>query len=137
MDFSHRLTAFPLCRRKGTVKKSSEKQLYSYEKTECVCCLLTEGKYKKIRGINNRIVLAIGNALFFSVFEIFLVSMLAFIRVYKWWVALPVFVTTYIPFFLAADLICGKPRRTHKIFLIGLWGTVAVLLAVLIPLGII
>jgi hypothetical protein len=99
--------------------------------------LLPEDKNKKILGINNRIVFAIGNALFFSVFEIFLASTPAFIWVYKWWGALPVFVTTYIPFFLAANLIYDKPRKTQKKFLIGLWGTVAVLLAVLIPLGII
>ena len=47
------------------------------------------------------------------------------------------FITTYIPFFLAANLIYDKPRKTQKKFLIGLWGTVAALLAVLIPCGII
>jgi hypothetical protein len=101
------------------------------------CALLPEDKNKKILGINNRIVFAVGNALFFSVFEIFLASTPAFIWVYKWWGALPVFITTYIPFFLAANLIYDKPRKTQKKFLIGLWSTVAVLLAVLIPLGII
>ena len=99
--------------------------------------LLPEDKDKKILGVNNRILFAIGNALFFSVFEIFLASTPAFIWVYKWWGALPVFITTYIPFFLAANLIYDKPRKTQKRFLIGLWGTVAVLLAVLIPLGVI
>ena len=99
--------------------------------------LLPKDKDKKILGINNRVLFAIGNALFFSVFEIFLASTPAFIWVYKWWGALPVFVTTYIPFFLAANLVYDKPRKTQKKFLICLWGTVAVLLAVLIPLGII
>ena len=101
------------------------------------CHLLPEDKDMKILGINNRIVFAIGQALFFSVFEIFLASTPAFIWVYKWWGALPVFITTYIPFFLAAYLIYDKPAATRKKFLITVWGCVALLLAVLIPLGII
>lgn len=99
--------------------------------------LMPEDKNKKILGINNRIAFAIGNALFFSVFEIFLASTPAFIWVYKWWGAIPVFITTYIPFFLAAHLIYDKPRKTQKTFLVILWGIDAILLAVLIPLGII
>ena len=99
--------------------------------------LMPEDKNKKILGMNNRIAFAIGNALFFSVFEIFLASTPAFIWVYKWWGAIPVFITTYIPFFLAANLIYDKPRKTQKTFLAVLWGIDALLLAVLIPLGII
>ena len=75
-------------------------------------------------------------SLFFSVFGIFLASTPAFIWVYKWWGALQVFVTTYIPFFLAANLIYDKPRKTQKKFLICLWGLVTVLLVTLIPPGI-
>ncbi len=99
--------------------------------------LMPEDKNKKILGINNRIAFAIGNAAFFSIFEIFLASTPAFIWVYKWWGALPVFITTYIPFFLASNLIYDKPRNTQIKFLAIVWGIVAVLLAVLIPLGII
>lgn len=99
--------------------------------------LLPEDKNKKILGINNRILFAVGQALFFSVFEIFLASTPAFIWVYKWWGAIPVFITTYIPFFLAAYLVYDKPRATQKKFCATIWGLVAVLLAVLIPLGII
>jgi len=99
--------------------------------------LMPEDKNKKILGVNNRIAFAIGNAFFFSVFEIFLASTPAFIWVYKWWGAIPVFITTYIPFFLAANLIYDKPRKTQKKFLAILWGIDAILLAVLIPLGII
>lgn len=99
--------------------------------------LMPEDKNKKLLGVNNRIAFAIGNAFFFSVFEIFLASTPAFIWVYKWWGALPVFITTYIPFFLAANLIYDKPRKTQKKFLAILWGIDAILLAVLIPLGII
>ena len=99
--------------------------------------ILPEDKDAKIFGINNRIFGAVGAALFFSVFEIFLASTPAFIWVYKWWGMLPVFITTYIPFFLAAFLIYDKPRKTQKKFLGFVWGTVAVLLATLIPMGII
>ncbi len=99
--------------------------------------LMPADKNKKILGVNNRIAFAIGNAFFFSVFEIFLASTPAFIWVYKWWGAIPVFITTYIPFFLAANLIYDKPRKTQKKFLAVLWGIDAILLAVLIPLGII
>jgi hypothetical protein len=56
----------------------------------------------KILGIPNRLLFAIGNAAFFSIFEIFLAKTPAFAWVYPWWGALPVFVTVYIPFFLAA-----------------------------------
>lgn len=99
--------------------------------------LMPEDKNKKILGINNRIAFAIGNAAFFSIFEIFLASTPAFIWVYKWWGALPVFITTYIPFFLASNLIYDKPRKTQIKFLAAVWGIDAILLAVLIPLGII
>ena len=73
--------------------------------------LLPEDKNKKILGINNRIVFAIAQAFFFSVFEIFLASTPSFIWVYKWWGALPVFITTYIPFFLAAYLVYTSAER--------------------------
>lgn len=99
--------------------------------------LMPADKNKKILGINNRIAFAIGNAAFFSIFEIFLATTPAFIWVYKWWGALPVFITTYIPFFLASNLIYDKPRKTQIKFLATVWGLVAILLAVLIPLGII
>ena len=56
----------------------------------------------KILGVNNRLLFAIGNAALFSIFEIFLAKTPAFAWVYPWWGALPVFITVYIPFFLAA-----------------------------------
>lgn len=99
--------------------------------------LLPEDKSKKILGINNRIFFAIASALGFSLMEIFLASTPSFIWVYKWWGAIPVFITVYIPFFLAAYLIYDKPRKTQKRFCGTLWAADAVLMAVLIPLGII
>ena len=99
--------------------------------------LLPANKDMKILGINNRIVFAIGSALFFSLIEIFLASTPAFIWVYKWWGAIPVFITTYIPFVLASYLIYDKEPKTQKKWIISLVCLNIVLLAVLIPLGII
>ena len=47
--------------------------------------LLPDDPKLKIMGINNRLLLAIGNAAFFSVFKIFLVKTPAFAWVYPWW----------------------------------------------------
>ena len=99
--------------------------------------LLPADKDTKILGINNRIVFAVGSALLFSLVEIFLASTPAFIWVYKWWGAIPVFITTYIPFFLASYLIYDKEPKTQKKWIISLASVNIVLLAVLIPLGII
>ena len=99
--------------------------------------LLPADKNLKILGINNRVAFAIGSALFFSLVEVFLASTPAFIWVYKWWGAIPVFITTYIPFFLASYLIYDKEPKTQKKWIISLASLNIVLLAVLIPLGII
>lgn len=70
----------------------------------------------KILGINNRLVFAIGNAAFFSIFEIFLVKTPAFVWVYPWWGALTVFVTVYVPFFVVS-MYCydWKPRTQVRV----------------------
>ena len=99
--------------------------------------LLPADKNMKILGINNRIVFAIGSALFFSLVEIFLAWTPAFIWVYRWWGAIPVFITTYIPFFLASYLIYDKEPKVQKRWIISLACVNIVLLAVLIPLGVI
>ena len=99
--------------------------------------LLPPDKDMKIFGINNRIVFAIGSALGFSLFEIFLATTPAFIWVYKWWGFLPVFITTYIPFFLASYLIYDAPRKTQIRFCATMFGIDALLLLILIPMGII
>jgi len=99
--------------------------------------LLPDDKNMKIFGINNRIFLAILNAAFFAFFEIFLAGTPAFIWTYSWWGAIPVFITTYIPFFLAAFLIYDAKPKTQKLFLLSLWGLVALLLLILIPFGVI
>jgi len=99
--------------------------------------LLPQDPKKKIFGINNRVLFAVGNAAFFSLVEIFLASTPAFIWVYPWWGALPVFITTYIPFFLAAFLVPDKKPKTQMVFIGSLAALNAVLLCVLIPLKVI
>ena len=64
--------------------------------------LLPEDPKTKILGINSRLFFAIFNAAFFSIFEIFLAKTPAFVWVYPWWGALPVFITVYIPFFVVS-----------------------------------
>ena len=64
--------------------------------------LLPEDPKMKILGINNRLFIALANAAFFSVFEIFLAKTPAFVWVYPWWGALTVFLTVYIPFFVVS-----------------------------------
>ncbi len=101
------------------------------------CNLLPADKNKKILGINNRWFMGIGFAFFCAVFEIFLAWTPAFIWVYPWWGALPVFVTTYIPFFVGAYHIYDmEPKKQWKT--VGIMVAInIVLLAVLVPLGII
>lgn len=91
--------------------------------------ILPEDRNLRILGINNRIFFALGNAAFFSVFEIFLAATPAFHWVYNWWGSLPVFITVYIPFFLAANLAYDWKPRTQKIF-IGSLFTVNVLMLI-------
>ena len=91
------------------------------------------------KGVDCRLAGAISMALLFALVESFLAgtSNHSFIWVYKWWGVLPVFITTYIPFFLAANYVPDMEPAKRKSFLITEWVLVAVLLAVLIPLGII
>jgi hypothetical protein len=67
----------------------------------------------KILGVNNRLLIAIGNAAFFAIFELFLVKTPAFVWIYPWWGALPVFITVYIPFFVVAMYAHDWPPRTQ------------------------
>lgn len=99
--------------------------------------ILPEDRDMKILGINNRLLFAVTNALGFSLVEIFLASTPAFIWVYPWWGALPVFITTYIPFFLASNFVPEMEPRNRNRFLCIIWGADALLLITLIPAGII
>jgi len=99
--------------------------------------LLPDDPKKRIFGINNRILFAVANAALFSIIEIFLASTPAFIWVYPWWGAIPVFITTYIPFFLAAFLVPDTSAKTQKIFIGTLAAVDIILMCIFIPLGII
>ena len=94
---------------------------------------------KPRKGIDCRLVGAISMALLFALFESFLAGTIngSFIWVYKWWGVLPVFITTYVPFFLASNYINDFKPKTRNIMLASAWGLVAVLLIVLIPCGVI
>lgn len=97
--------------------------------------LIQKGKLK----ISMRLVGAIGMALLFALIESFLAGTEngSFIWVYKWWGVLPVFITTYVPFFLAANYVPKMKPKAKKIFLFSLVGLNILLLAILIPLGVI
>jgi hypothetical protein len=99
--------------------------------------LLPDDPKLKIMGMNNRVFFAIGNAAFFSIVEIFLAYTPGFIWVYPWWGAIPVFITTYIPFFLAAFLVPDKPLKTQKLFIGGLAALNILLVIILVPAGLI
>ncbi len=79
--------------------------------------LLPEDPQLKILGINNRLAFTLGNAAFFSIFELFLVRTPTFVWVYPWWGAFPVFITVYIPFFAAAFYSYDWRPRTQILFI--------------------
>ena len=99
--------------------------------------MLPEDKISKMFGLPCKLAGALSMALLFALFESFLAgtSNNSFIWVYKWWGVIPVFITTYIPFFLASNYIPFMKNR--KTIVISMWAAVAILLATLIPLGII
>lgn len=90
-------------------------------------------------GISCKMAGALEMALLFALVESFLAgtSNHSFIWVYKWWGVIPVFITTYIPFFIASNYVPDMEPRKRTRFLAVLWGLVALLLIILIPLGII
>jgi hypothetical protein len=59
----------------------------------------------------------VGNAAFFSIFEIFLATTPAFHWVYPWWGTFPVFITVYIPFFAAAVLAYDALPRNQIVWI--------------------
>ncbi len=91
------------------------------------------------KGVSCKLIVALEMALLFALFESFLAgtSNHSFIWVYRWWGVLPVFVTTYIPFFLASNYVPDMEPKKRRNFLLVLWGLVALLLIILIPLGVI
>ena len=93
----------------------------------------------KFKGIDCRLVGVISMALLFALFESFLAgtSNGSFLWVYPWWGVLPVFITTYVPFFIASNYINDLKPKTRTITLASIWGLVALLLIILIPCGVI
>ncbi len=83
--------------------------------------LLPEDPKAKVLGVNNRLFFAIFNAAFFSIFEIFLAKTPAFVWVYPWWGAFPVFITVYIPFFLASMYCYDWRPAKQRLFIGGLF----------------
>ena len=93
----------------------------------------------KFKGISCKLVVALEMSLLFALFESFLAgtSNHSFIWVYPWWGVLPVFITTYVPFFLASNYVPDMKPKVRNIFLISEWALVVLLLIILIPLGVI
>ena len=91
------------------------------------------------KGISCKLVVALEMALLFALFESFLAgtSNHSFIWVYKWWGVIPVFITTYVPFFLASNYVPDMEPKKRRMFLCIEWGLVALLLIILIPAGVI
>lgn len=92
--------------------------------------LLPADPKMKILGINNRIVFAVGNALFLSLIEIFLARTPIFHWVYPWWGAIPVWITVYIPFFLAAFLCYDWKPAVQKRFISIVFGIDVILMVI-------
>ncbi|MCA1900214.1 MAG: hypothetical protein LDL50_05850 [Chloroflexi bacterium] len=84
----------------------------------------------KLLGVNNRLLFAVGNAAFFSLVEILLAKTPAFVWVYPWWGAFPVFVTVYIPFFLAAFYCYDWKPKTQVAFISAVAGADALMMIV-------
>ena len=105
--------------------------------------MLPEDRSKRYLAIGNfkgfscKLVTTIGMALLFSIVEIFLAATPAFIWVYKWWGAIPVFITTYIPFFIAANYVPDTSKKFKIIFFSAISAVNIILLCVLIPLAIV
>lgn len=92
--------------------------------------LLPEDPKVKILGLPNRLVVALGNAAFFSIFEIFLAKTPAFHWVYPWWGSFPVFIFVYIPFFVISMYCHDWKPKIQKTVIGGLAGLNALMLIV-------
>lgn len=84
----------------------------------------------KLLGLPNRWLFILGNAAFFAIFEIFLARTPAFVWVYPWWGALPVFLLVYVPFFWAAFAAYDWPPRRQQTFIAAVFALDALLLLI-------
>lgn len=103
----------------------------------CAYQMLPDNKNMKILKIPVKWWVVIVMSILFSVIEIFLASTGKFLWVYPWWGALLVCVTVYVPFFIAAIFVPDAPVKFQKIFIPSIIGLNILLLAILVPLGII
>jgi len=69
------------------------------------------------KGTGVKLAGAIAMALGFSFCEVFLATTNAFQWYYPWWGFLMVFITTYVPFFIASNFVPDAPKKVQKIFL--------------------
>ncbi len=92
--------------------------------------LLNEDPGFKIFGISDRLLVAVGTAAFFSIFEIFLAKTPTFVWVYPWWGAFPVFITVYIPFFVISMYSYDWKPKTQAVFIGSLFAVNAAMLIV-------
>ncbi len=92
--------------------------------------LLDENPKYKIFGISDRLLVGVGTAAFFSIFEIFLAKTPTFIWVYPWWGSFPVFITVYIPFFVISMYSYDWKPKTQIMFIGSLFAINAIMLIV-------
>jgi len=92
--------------------------------------LLNEDPKFKIFGISDRLLVGVGTAAFFSIFEIFLAKTPTFIWVYPWWGSFPVFITVYIPFFVISMYSYDWKPKTQVRFIGSLFTINALMLIV-------
>jgi hypothetical protein len=92
--------------------------------------ILPDDPKVKILGVPNRLFFAVVNAAFFSIFEIFLAKTPAFVWVYPWWGAVPVFIAVYIPFFVVSMYSYDWNRKTQKVVIGTMFGVNAAMLII-------
>lgn len=100
-----------------------------------VAKMLPEDPKEKVLGIPNRLFYGVFNAGFASILEIFLVKTPAFVWIYPWWGALPVFLLVYIPFFCGATYAYDWKPKTRKIVIGSIWAVNFILMLIFIPIG--
>ncbi len=85
--------------------------------------LLPKDPKARMLGMNSRVFVAVSTAAGASIIEIFLVRTPAFVWVYPFWGAFPVFITVYVPFFAAA-VYCHDAELKKSMSFIGVLGCI-------------
>jgi hypothetical protein len=92
--------------------------------------ILPDSPKAKILGVPNRLFFGVANAALVSIIEIFLAKTPAFIWIYPWWGAVPVFITVYIPFFVVSMYSYDWKRKTQKTVIGAMFAVNAIMLIV-------